>query len=276
MKDGYTAKGIYFKQQGDPSSPALVLVMGYAGSSDAWPMRFLSRLEKSFQLITLDNLGTGRSPQPREATAYSVAGMADDVAEVVEAAGLRDFHLLGYSLGGCIALEYAMRPRARAPRSLVLMSTTAGGKLYVSPGEATLSALATPRGETLWDLFLSTWRLCFSPEGLARHDAELREIFEQAAARLTPRRAMLGQLKAYREFDSTGDIGQIAVPTLVLTGEGDRLAPAENSRALARLIRGSQLLELPGVEHAPHIEAREVVARALEEFCLTPSRARRT
>lgn len=267
--EGTTGRGIHYRwREKRPRLPALVLVMGYAGSADAWPEPFVERLAESFRVVTLDNLGTGRSPQPREIDAYTVSGMAEDVGQVAAALGLGSYHLLGYSFGGCLALELAGRIAPRAVRTLFLMATTAGGPLYVSPGEPTLAQLATPTGDTLWELFLSTWRLCFTQDALERHEPELKAIFERARHHLTPRRAMLGQLKAYREFDAGPYLEKVTQPTVVLTGALDSLTPAENSRRLAERLPRARLVEIEGVAHAPHVEVPERVAREIEKLCL--------
>jgi pimeloyl-ACP methyl ester carboxylesterase len=87
--------------------------------------------------------------------------MSDDLDEVVVRLGIPEFHLLGYSMGSCIALQYAHRHSAKV-KTLFLLSGTAGGALYVKPDPAMSAALANPQ-KRYWDLYMSSFRLMYSP-----------------------------------------------------------------------------------------------------------------
>lgn len=267
--DQKTTRGIHYRiLNPQAQGPTLVLVMGYAGSLEAWPKRFLKLLQERFRVVVFDNRGTGRSPKPREIPAYAMRELAADLGSVVDAvappavgAESERVQLLGYSLGGCIAFEYALARPERIER-LLLLSTTAGASAYTQPKPGTFEALSAPIGSTLEEMARSVWELCMSRDKVDRHIEELRETLVYDPALLTPRIALAGQLQAYRTFDQARP-RRLPYPVVVITGTTDPLAPAANSRALARLIQDSELVELEGCDHMPHIERAEELARVV-------------
>lgn len=94
---------IAFRVQGE--GPPLVLVMGYRLSSAAWPVPFIDALARQFSVITLDNRGTGQSDKPVDG--YAIANMARDLAGLLDELKIPHTHILGYSMGGAIAQEFA-------------------------------------------------------------------------------------------------------------------------------------------------------------------------
>lgn len=265
--EGKTDNGIQFSEivsQG--SRDTLVLVMGYGGSRETWPRSFVASLAKSFRVIIFDNRGTGESIKPAEPNSYFIKDMSADLGKVVDQVGAREFHLLGYSLGGCIAQEFA-GTNPQKIKKLILMSTTAGGDLYTSPPAEILESLANPKGETLWELYLSTWQHCMSLQALKEHEATLREIVTLASKNLTPRFALKGHLHAYQHFRSSHYLSAFKMPVLIITGEKDRLTPMANSQTLSQKIPHSKLWVIPNCEHTPHIEAKDLLLSEIFSFC---------
>ena len=95
------------------------------------------------------------------------------------------------------------------------------------------------------------------PEGL-----QLARFCQAQVRAATWRRA----LAAMQEFDRRAALAHIGVPTLLVAGEHDPVTPPAVLRAMAAAIRGSSLVELPGVGHWPHLEAPDAFDRALLEF----------
>ena len=113
--------------QGDP----IVLIMGLGCSSALW-FRLAPRLARHFRVIMLDNRGVGQTEVLRNATIHRVPDMANDVARVMTAAGVGDAHILGFSMGGMIAQQFAIDHRART-RSLTLLATNCGNPYAILP-----------------------------------------------------------------------------------------------------------------------------------------------
>ncbi len=258
------------KTSSTTSRETLVLVMGYAGSSRIWPSTFISRLADRFTVITYDNRGTGTSIVPNLTEEYTIKAMADDLFEVVRLFGIEHHHLLGYSMGSCIALQYIF-DHPELVRSLFLLSGTAGGSLYAKPDKQISMALANPQGNSLWDIYMSTWRLMYSPEVLDRCLTTLTSIYENSKDTPTSVPAMLGHSHAFRGFDGTTYLSSIKAPTTVLSGKADRLMPVQNSINLADRIPAARSIFIDDCEHGPHIQCEDQVLAEIERAALPVS-----
>jgi len=84
----------------------LLLIMGFGLSSASWRPEFLAGLAPTFRVITFDNRGTGRSDQPDNPV--SIALLADDAAALLDTLGIARAHVLGVSMGGSVAQEFAL------------------------------------------------------------------------------------------------------------------------------------------------------------------------
>src|SRR5260370_12392719 len=103
--------------KGDP----VAVIMGFGGSGRGWGEPFLGAMEKSFELIVIDNRGTGESDKPEKG--WTVADMADDAAAVLDHAKVPRAHIFGISMGGMISQEFTLRHGSRV-LGLVLGCTT--------------------------------------------------------------------------------------------------------------------------------------------------------
>jgi 3-oxoadipate enol-lactonase len=257
---------VHYEVRGRGGDPALVMIRGLARSARFW-LDFAPRMARSFRLVTLDNRGVGRSDKPRRP--YSTRAMADDVAAVLDHAGIARAHVFGMSLGGMIAARFALRHPDRVDR-LVLGCTTMGGRgAKRIPLSSVGRLLAAGRG-TFADAMVSTAPIVVSPAFLAERDDVLPAWRAIATAEPVPLHGSALQLLAAAEHDVSREIATIRARTLVLTGDADRLIPAENSARIAASIPGARLVTLPGAGHDFTTEQPEASARALEEFLLAP------
>ena len=101
---------LYYELHGQ--GPPLVLVMGIGYDSSLWTLAQVPALSTQFQVILVDNRDAGRSSKASHP--YTIADMADDLAGLLDALGIQRSHLLGLSMGGMIALEFALRHRRPA------------------------------------------------------------------------------------------------------------------------------------------------------------------
>ena len=266
QEEGKTESGIFYRRTTSGTSQGtLILVMGYGGSLRIWPNTFVERLAEKFAVVTYDNRGTGLSIIPEKADDYTIKAMADDLFEVVTTLKISDHHLLGYSMGSCIALQYA-HDHADKVKTLFLMCGTAGGAEFVKPDKEVSTALANPQGKTLWDIYMYTWQLMYSPEHFERCQPAFKAIYE--ASKDTPTRpmALMGHSHAFRFFDGSSFLEKLKMPTTILAGRNDRLMPFGNSENLTK-IAGSRLVPIDDCEHAPHIQNEDFVIQEIERTC---------
>ncbi len=251
---------ISYETLGREDAPALLLVMGMSFSSRAWgPLP--ASLARAFRVVTFDNRGAGGSTAPLRP--FGMGDLADDAAAVLDAAGVAAAGVFGISMGGMVALELALRHPGRV-RALALGATFAGWR-------ASRKASLPVTGDLLAGGALSRMgahgliaRALVSP-GMAGHDLARFAAWVENAGRVGPR-VLAQQLAAVIRWDASSRLGEIRVPTLVLTGDADRLVPPENSRRLAEAIPGARLSSLPGAGHCFPLERFEETERALTGF----------
>ena len=108
---------VYYEESG--SGEPLILIMGLGGDLQAWALQ-VPALARHFRVITLDNRGAGRTSSPDKP--YSIAGMAEDVAGLMDHLGIARANVLGFSMGGYIAQELALRHADKVDK-LILLAT---------------------------------------------------------------------------------------------------------------------------------------------------------
>ena len=213
----------------------IVLVNGLADDLQTWVLQMEDLLGAGYRVLRFDNRGVGQSSAPEGP--YTTKLFAEDAKALVDELGLRDFHLVGVSMGGMIAQEYAVAYGADL-RSLTLACTYAAPGPFCSRMFAMWADLAPELGVPFVMRDVTLW--AFTVPFFEEREEELKE-FEAAMADLPqPLDAYLAQLSSIRTHDCTDRLGEISAPTLVLAGEEDILIPVRLSRRLHDGIAGSQ------------------------------------
>jgi 3-oxoadipate enol-lactonase len=239
---------LYYEEQG--SGDPLLLIMGLAADSTAWLFQ-IPDFAKHYRTIAFDNRGVGRSSKPPGP--YTIHQMADDTAGLLDVLGITRTHVIGVSMGGMIAQELALRHPQRV-RGLVLACT------YPEPDAdierqrefsvTQLGGSITASGEMQIDVkaldpmtfFHHLLPAVFNPEFIANQLPKLIELFSGALQYGFSLEAILGQVAAVMSHNATDRLHQITAPTLVITGDADRLVPPANSDILAKYIPGARLV----------------------------------
>jgi 3-oxoadipate enol-lactonase len=261
---------IYWREGG--RGPALVLLNGWSASGLAWPRAWIRELEREFRVIRTDNRGSGFSRFAD--TPFTMSDLADDVAAVLDEAGVRRATVAGLSMGGMIAQEFALRHPDRVD-GLVLIATRAPAPAYHAPTSSNdmWYLLQRPRrNETLAAFFTRMWSEGAAPGFADREPDSISELVRQIVERPTPRPMLMHQLRAVNGWGHAERLGSIKARTVVVSGADDRLATIANGRRLAELIPGARFVELPGVGHLPHLEAPDLVLELIREVTTQPSR----
>ncbi len=227
------------------SGPPIVLIMGLTATMDWWEPSILDALAQSHTVIVFDNRGAGRSDCPEGE--FTIEQFAGDTAGLMDALEIRGASVLGYSMGGMIAQELALRHPSRVEK-LVLCATYCGGSESVFGDKEVLSRLVDRSG-TVDDQIERFLTLMFSRSWIK----ENRDLLDDFKARYllapTPDHAAARQFMATVRFDASDRIASIGAPTLVACGSADILIPPENSRLIAGRIPGAVLKEYPGAGH---------------------------
>jgi pimeloyl-ACP methyl ester carboxylesterase len=195
----------------------------------------------NFMTILIDNRGTGKTDAPDEP--FSIETMADDTAKLLEVIGVESSSLVGFGMGGRIALEMAVRHPSKV-QSMVICSCAA----KAPPSEVELlqtmrAAVESGAGreEAVRQEVLST----FSP-GFFKEKRMEEGVVRVRMARMrgTSDQSLLHQIKAVLDHDARARLHQIKCPTLVIAGKSDRLVPPKYQQEMAGAIPGASFLAL--------------------------------
>jgi pimeloyl-ACP methyl ester carboxylesterase len=258
---------IYYEVGGREDALPLVLIRGLARSSSYW-LEVRDFFERERRVLVLDNRGAGRSDCPRPP--WSTADMADDVASVLIDSRIERADVLGISLGGMIAQHVALRHPHRV-RKLILGCTTPGGRRARSTPP--MSALALVRSMLMpFDEGVRySAPYVLSADALSQRPEIVDVWLAIAASEPRSRIGVIAQLVAAATHDVYALLDFIEHPTLVITGDADRLIAPANSRLLAERIPRATLHTLAGAGHDFPTERPEETAHVVLDFLEGPA-----
>jgi pimeloyl-ACP methyl ester carboxylesterase len=258
---------IAYETFGDPSSPALLLVMGLATQMIAWHDDFCAELaDRGFHVIRFDNRDVGRSsamrhiPVPtlrqlalrsKQAAGYTLSDMAADAVGLLDHLGIERAHVVGASMGGMIAQTIAIEHPERVLSLCSIMSNT-GARWSGQPRLATYRVLlgTPPQDRDKYiDHVVTMYRVIGSP-GFDRDEDDLRDIAGRSYDRGRNPAGSGRQLAAIiASGDRTEGLRKLDVPTVVIHGTKDRLVSPSGGRATAKAIPGARLVTIEGMGH---------------------------
>jgi pimeloyl-[acyl-carrier protein] methyl ester esterase len=233
----------------------VVLLHGWGSNASVWNA-LQTRLASSWRVSAAELPGYGATPMCAPCT---VERMADAVARSAP----QRCHVVGWSLGGLVALAWAMAAPGQVGR-LALIATTPS--FLQRPGWPEAMAEDTFAGFEA--------AVAGDPAGALRRfvslqsqdDAQAKSVARRLRDGVAPASATLeAGLRVLRSSDLRGRLHSVRAPALVLHGERDRLVPAAAGQRLSRLLPRARYLEMRGAAHAPFLSDPGAVAAALEE-----------
>ncbi|RJP64078.1 MAG: alpha/beta hydrolase [Candidatus Abyssobacteria bacterium SURF_17] len=252
---------LYYEIHG--SGEPIVLFMGLGGNIAIWDIELINALAERFKVIIFDNRGTGRSDMPDEE--YSIELFADDSAALLDALGIESAYILGASMGGMTAQEFALK-YPRKCRKLILCCTLAGGENSVPPTGEALAILMSVKDLSPEEGTRAMRPAAFTKRFIETNGDWLEEKLKREIAYPTPPHAFERHLQAAMTFDAYDRLPRISCPTLVMTGVEDILIPARNSEILAQRIPGAKLILFDNSAHGFMSERRDGVLAAIFQF----------
>ena len=258
------------------SGPVLLLLHGITNSSETWEPA-VDALADRFRIIAPDLLGHGHSATPRGD--YSLGAHASGVRDVLSALDVPRATVVGHSLGGGVAMQFAYQFPERCERLVLVSSGGLGREVHLL-----LRAAALPGADYVLPLLSSRHvvrvgrgvgavlgRVRLRPSGdidaLARGWASLDNQGSRQAFLHTVRAV----IEPAGQRVNAGDRLYLAaaLPTLIVWGERDSIIPLEHGRAAHAAMPGSRFVVFPGAGHMPHVDDPERFAAVLTEFCAT-------
>jgi pimeloyl-ACP methyl ester carboxylesterase len=246
--------------EGEP----LVLISAYAASMDMWNDSVIQELAARYQVIVFDNRGIAHTT-PGVAP-WSIDRFAADTAGLIEALGFEKASVLGWSLGGDVALGLAVEFPERVERLIVYAGDCGGPHRIPAPKYLGVLKKAL-RGRYV--PFEGVLAILFPPEWMKQHPDYWRPIpFPKSF--VSPR-SIIRQNRAYEEWAGVYEqLPAIDCPTLIVTGTDDVSTPAENSDILHERIAGSSLVRFPGAGHGLVYQYPRELADVVIDFLSAP------
>ena len=225
--------------------------------------RWLNKLGSFCRVVLFDKRGTGLSD--RVANLPVMDERMDDVRAVMDAVGIERAVQFGISEGGSLATLFAASHPERT-NSLIVYGAFARFVHWI-PDDAGFNALISYIDEH-WGSGASL--PAFAPT--MAEDVALQHWFGKFERLGASPSAAIALMRMNREIDISGILHSIKVPTLVLHLTGDTLINVEGGRELAAGIPNARLVERPGTDHIPFLEAGDWIVAEIEEF-ITGSRS---
>lgn len=264
---------------GAPGTPLLAL-HGGPGVPHDYLTTPLEALADVRPVVFYDQLGCGLSDRPTDTGLFTLSRFAEELARVRQALGLDAVHLLGQSFGAMLAVHYLLTTAATGVKSLILSGPCLSAPRFVADQRAHLAAMpagirqAVARAEAAGD--------CDTPA----YQAAMTAFYRKHVCRLDPWPQCLlrsfektGQTVyvhmwgpseftatgTLRETDLTGELGRIALPTLLTCGRFDEATP-ETTAFYQSLLPGSQRHVFEDASHLHHLEKPEAYRRIVGDF----------
>ena len=259
---------LYYEDHG--SGKPVVLIHGYPLSGASWEKQVPGLLEAGHRVITYDRRGFGKSSQPT--TGYNYDTFAEDLYKVVNHLELRDFSLVGFSMGGGEVARYLGKYGSKGVSKAVFISSVPPFLLKTRDNpegvdgsifEGIQKAIIADRYTFFTEFFKNFYNTdVFMGRRVSEHVVHASWNLAAGASAT----ASLACVPTWHE-DFRDDLARVDVPTLVIHGDADRIVPftAAGMRT-AKLIKGARLVTVKEGPHCITWTHAEQVNSALLEF----------
>jgi len=256
---------IYYEIHG--SGEPILLITGLGYGLWYW-QKLVAELQDNFQVITFDNRGAGKSSQPEGP--YTVSMMAADTAGLLDALNLKHIAVLGHSLGGFIAQELVVE-RPDLVGKLILASTNHGGMKVIPVTPEALEVMTSRDGDPV-ELVKRGIEIACAPGFVDKYPEIVQELVDYRFTNPVPSAQYHAQVAAGAGTAAFSDgqvddrMASIQMPTLILSGEFDRVVPPGNADLMAKKIGQAEIVLIPDTGHMFPIEKPAAAADAIKIF----------
>ncbi len=254
---------IHYIDENPSGSPAVLLLHGLGANGSSWQLQFPDLVRAGYRVLAPDARGFGQSTYP--GGEHRVRHMAADMLALLEALQTGPAHVVGISMGGTLALQMAC-DAPQSIRKLVLVNTFA----RLRPGTLQGYLHFATRFVLIHTIGLHT-----QAEAVAKYlfpgpgKDELRRLLVEQIMQSDPRGYRV-TMRALGLFDVLNRLGQINLPTMVISGQYDQSIPIKNQMQLVRGIPGVKHRVIPDAGHAVIVDQPEAFNQVLLEFLQEP------
>ncbi len=220
----------------------LIFIHGVSDDSMLWSS-LIPEFSKHYRTIALDVRGHGYSSKPD--MPYSIKLFSEDLFQFLKKLDISQAHLLGLSMGGAIAQQFAL-DHAGKVSSLTLLSTFHYVTIDLQNTFRKLRSSLIKDGFSAF--FDEAVRLVVAPEFISANIDAITEM-KNRSIKINCTAAIVHALDACMNFDVKNRISQISIPTLIISGEDDIFIPSQLSEQIHYLIKGSKWKVMRDVGH---------------------------
>jgi len=260
----------YYYELSGAGDDTLVLLHGFTGSSQNW-QDIRAQLHEQvpyMRVLTIDLLGHGHTQSPGNPERYAIQGASADILEILHKLSLSDVHLLGYSMGGRLALYFAAS-RRQLVKSLILESASPGLETEAEcearrQSDDALADRIEREGITAFVNFWENIPLFASQKNLS---ADVREAHRQQRLQNNPA-GLANSLRGMgtgQQPSNWGLLPELKFPTLLVAGQLDDKYVRINQH-MADLIPNAHFEIVPDAGHTVHLEQPDVFTRTVSGF----------
>ncbi len=244
---------VHYELEGPEGAAPLMLSNSLGTALNMWEDQ-LPALRERFRVLRYDQRGHGRSPAPPGP--YSIDELGADALALMDRLEFERVSFLGASMGGMTGMWLAINAPERIER-LALCCTSA----HIPPRERWTERAELVRAKGVDAVVERSLELWFTPALRQRRPQRVAEL--EATLRGLDPEGYAACCDALAETDLRDRISEIAVPTLVITGEDDLSTPPEHGRQIAAAIEGAECVMLSPARHLANVERPDDVNRAL-------------
>lgn len=243
----------FYEDSGAAADSAVVLIHGHSADLRMWKRQVDPLTTADFRVLRYDVRGHGRSSAPD--SGYTWENYSTDLAGLLDHVRIESAHIVGSSMGGAIALQFALDHPART-RSLTLVDSALPGFTYSEEFSSQIEALVSAAlEEGVWPAFQRLWLTHEMFDGV-RSDPEAFALIEEIV-RDFPALEYRGGESApggYEQPQLTERLHEITAPGLIITGENDIADFQIIAEILAAHIPNAERHTFPGCWHLPMLE----------------------
>ncbi|MFX1276548.1 MAG: alpha/beta fold hydrolase [Promethearchaeota archaeon] len=253
---------MYYEIHGE--GQPLVMIMGLSANSSWWAEDIIKKFSKYFKVIIFDNRGAGKTDSPEKP--YSIKMFTDDTVALMNVLGIKKAHIFGVSMGGMIAQELVLNYPEKVDR-LVLGCTNCGGSKQVLPSLEVMGKLANPPEDlTSEDIIEDTIPLLYTQKFIDENPEYIEDVKKIVFKTPITPDAFKRQVGAILGFNSYRRLKNINVPTLIIHGKKDIMAPPENAGVLAKQIPNAKVILFDDAAHSFFQPEPDRVINTILEF----------
>ncbi len=257
-KDGHFG----YEAAGDPGKTPLVFLHGIGGAARAWREE-IAAFGDRYRAVAWDMPGYGASVP---LASVSIVALADALQDFLQQIGARRPILVGHSIGGMIVQQWLIKHPRDAAAVVLAQTSPAFGKAEGDWQKQFIEARLGPldRGETMKSLAPSLVKELVGDNP----DASGMQLARDCMGNV-PEASYRAMVLALLGFDQRKALGEISIPTLVLSGSKDKNAPASMMAKMATYIPSATYIELAGAGHLVNLEQPRAFEAAVDQFLKT-------